>query len=80
MDSDAAVVVAQLRNLVSVMAYKGMPKGVLAYTVLQYLLLAIECGKPEQVLEDREFQTVFMDARLATDCGWQANLNASSRP
>jgi hypothetical protein len=68
---DADVVVAQIKNLVA--AYNGKPKGVLAYTVLQYLLLAMECGKPERVLDDPVFQTVFMDARLATDCGWRSS-------
>jgi hypothetical protein len=63
------VVVAQLQNLVT--AYKGKPKGLIAHTVLQYLLFAIEMGKPERVLDDPELQTVFMDARLATDCGWR---------
>ncbi len=63
------IVVVQLQNLVN--AYKGKPKGLIAYTVLQYLLFAIEMGKPERVLDDPELQTVFMDARLATDCGWR---------
>lgn len=66
---EADVVVAQLQNLVA--AYKGKPKGLIAYTVLQYLLFAMEMGKPERVLDDPEFQTVFMDAQLATDCGWR---------
>ena len=66
---DPEVVVAQLQILVA--AYKGKTKGLIAYSVLQYLLFAIECGKPERVLDDPEFQTVFMDARVATDCGWR---------
>ena len=65
---EPAVVVTQLQKLVA--AYKGKPEGLIAYTVLQYLLFAIEMGKPERVLDDPELQTVFMDARLATDCGW----------
>lgn len=69
---EPAVVVAQLQNLVA--AYKGKPKRLIAYTVLQYLLFAIENGKPEHVLNNPEFQTIFMDARLATDCG-SAALN-----
>lgn len=67
---EPTVVVAQLQNLVA--AFKGKPNGLIAYTVLQYLLFAIEMRKPERVLEDPEFQTVFMDARLATDCGWRS--------
>jgi len=62
-------VVSQLQFLVA--AHKNTQKGLLAYTVLQYLLFAIENGKPEHVLNNPEFQTIFMDARLATDCGWR---------
>lgn len=69
---DAATVCAQLIHLESL--YKNTSntsKEILAYTVRQYLLLAIEYGNPNRVLDDPAFQTLFMDARLATDCGWR---------
>jgi|LauGreDrversion4_2_1035121.scaffolds.fasta_scaffold1533021_2 hypothetical protein len=69
MDMEADVVVEQLKNLEK--AYPNMQKGLLAYTVRQYLLIAIEKGCAERVLNDPKLQTVFMDARLATDCGWR---------
>ena len=70
MNTDAEIVVTQLQRLE--MAYKNTPKGLLAYTVQQYLRLAIEHGKADDVLSDPAFQTIFLDARLATDCGWRS--------
>lgn len=50
--------------------YCGTHKELLAYTVKQYLLLAIKCGQPELVLKDPRFDVLFMEARLSTSCGW----------
>ena len=69
MEAEAYVVIEQLKNLEK--AYPKQQKSLLAYTVRQYLLIAISVGQAERVLNDPVLQTVFMDARLATDCGWQ---------
>ena len=69
MNTDAEIVLIQLQHLET--AYKNTPKGLLAYTVQQYLRLAMEHGKANDVLRDPVLQTVFLDARLATDCGWR---------
>lgn len=68
---EAKIVLEQLNNLEK--AYPNMQKGLLAYTVRQYLLIAMENGCVERVLNDPALQTVFMDARLATDCGWRSS-------
>jgi hypothetical protein len=65
---DAAIVLAQLQRLESL--YKDTHKGILAYTVQQYLRLAAAHGQAEHVLNDPVLQTIFLDARLAMDCGW----------
>ena len=70
MTMDTAVVVEQLLRLEASCAPTESYKKALAYTVRRYLLFAIECGQPERVLDDPEFQTLFLAARLATDCGW----------
>lgn len=66
---DPEIVCIQLQNLEN--AYKHTQKGVLAYTLRNFLRMAIECGKPQLVLDDPVFQTLFWDAQLATDCGWR---------
>jgi hypothetical protein len=71
-EKDPEIVCIQLQNLEN--AYKHTQKGVLAYTVRNFLRMAIEYGKPQHVLDDPVFQTLFMDARLATDCGWRAGF------
>ena len=75
MEAEANIVIEQLKNLEK--AYPKLQKGLLAYTVRQYLLIAMSAGQAERVLNDPALQTVFMDARLATDCGWRANQTAS---
>jgi hypothetical protein len=72
---DAEIVLLQLQRLEA--AYKNTPTGVLAYTVQQYLRLAMVHGKVDEVLTDPELQTVFMEARLATDCGWRRRTTQS---
>lgn len=66
---NAEIVLTQLQRLE--MAYKNTTKGLLAYTVQQYLRLAMANGKADDVLGDPALQTIFLDARLATDCGWR---------
>jgi hypothetical protein len=78
MEAEAEIVIEQLKNLEK--AYPKLQKGLLAYTVRQYLLIAMSVGQAERVLNDPALQTVFMDARLATDCGWRANLKNSCCP
>ena len=68
MNVDAEIVLTQLQRLES--AHRNTPKGLLAYTVQQYLRLAMNHGKADYVLQDPALQTVFEAARLATDCGW----------
>jgi hypothetical protein len=65
---DPAIMVEHLKNYERV--YHGTQKEVLAYTVKQYLLLAIKSGQPELVLKDPRFEFIFMEAQLATSCGW----------
>lgn len=69
MNADAEIVLTQLQRMEK--AYKNTPKGLLAYSVQQYLRLAIAYGKADDVLGDPALQTVFLDARIATDCGWR---------
>lgn len=66
---NAEVVLEQLAILIKSKSHKSL----LAYTVQQYLLLALEMGNPERVLKDPAFHTLFMDAQLATDCGYRAS-------
>jgi hypothetical protein len=69
MNEDVEIVLSQLQRLE--VTYKDTPKGLLAYTVQKYLRLAIRYGNANDVLNDPALQTVFLDARLATDCGWR---------
>jgi hypothetical protein len=68
-DKDPGIVCIQLQNLE--LLYKNTQKGAFAYSVRRFLQYAIEHGNPQIVLDDPLFQTIFMDARLATDCGWK---------
>jgi hypothetical protein len=74
---DPQTVVEQLLRLEASYTPVDGAKKLIAYTVRRYLLFAIECGQPGRVLGDPEFQTLFLGARQATDCGWTAGRHAS---
>lgn len=67
------IVLQHLDSYASV--YRGSNQELLAYTVKQYLLLAMQVGRAEVVLKDPRLQGVLMEAQLATSCGWRSDSN-----